>query len=222
MKTYNQLILAVLTSGLAAISTAQAQYITGHQYLDNIYPGGGGALYGSWNSANVSQTPTGLRVQSSGYGSGYFIINGPDVQAINPLATQFQLTLTVGGNANDYNWVSPSPVILNDDLPAPTSFTYYLPYSGSGNPGNPANAVWNGNTVTITMALDPAQLAKVQGGNDHVYAFNLGFDAPVLINGRNSYDITFNSLQFIPVPEPSSLALAALSAVAFLAFRRRS
>jgi hypothetical protein len=161
-----------------------------------------------------------LRIQSSGYGSGYWVINGPDVQTLYSGATEVQLTLTINDTPADYNWVGITAT-LHDDLPAPTSFAYNM-YSGSGNPGNPPGAVWSGNTATLTFPLAAGQLAKVQGGNDHVYALNFEFDPAVLLNGKTSYDITFSSLQLVPVPEPSSMALAGLAGAALLVFRRRN
>jgi len=201
-------------------SEAQAQYVTGTQYLSNMDPSfpAPGAKYPSWTTATIAANATGLEVQSSGYGSGYYVVPGPQVQTLLPTATEVQLQFTVGGSAADYNWVG-TPFILNDDS---GSYTYGGLYSGSGNPGNPATVVWNGNTATWTLPLQAAQLAAVQSGTDHIYSFNLEFDPASLINGRTSYDVTFNSLAIVTVPEPGSLALITLGALGFLAFRRRN
>jgi hypothetical protein len=220
MKPNQVFISLMLAGGLTLVSQAQAQYVTGTQYLSNMDPSfpAPGAKYPSWATATVTTNATGLRVQSSGYGSGYYVIPGPQVQTINPSATQVRLQFTVGGTAADYNWVG-TPFILNDDS---GSYTYGGLYSGSGNPGDPATVVWSGNTATWTLPLQAAQLAKVQTGTDHIYSFNLQFDPAVLINGRSSYDVTFNSLSVVAIPEPGSLAMLALGAAGVLAFLRRN
>jgi len=212
------LTLAVV-AGLALAISAQAQQITGDTYLDNFTVG---ALYGAWSSATLNQTPTGLEVQSlvaNGYGSGYFIINGPAVQVMNANDNALQLQLTINGDATPYVWFGPSPVILNDDLPPPTSYTYNMPYNGYLNGGNPPNAVYNGNTVTITVPLAAGQITKIQGGSDHIYAFNLGLD-PAVIN-TPTYDVTFNSVTLIP--EPTTVSLVGIGAVllGWVSLRRR-
>ena len=227
MKSNRQYLSLVVTAAVTLVGTAHAQYISGNQYLDNILPAG--ALYASWASGTVSTTPTGLRVQAAGYGSGYFIIDGADVQTLNASSALVQYTLTVNDGApypgKVYDWVG-TPFTVRDDLPAPTEFNYGG-YSGQFNGGSPASAVWSGNTLTWTQPLDPAQLAKVQTGTDHIYTFNLGFDPASIWDGENprlqtaSYDVTFNSIQFIAVPEPASMALAGLGIAALLVVRRR-
>jgi hypothetical protein len=210
-------VLAVV-AGLTLAGSTQAQYITGGQYLQNATAGG---VWGSWASGTITYTPTGIEVQapvSAGYGGGYFVINS-GVQTLNANDTAVQLTLTVNGDPNNYVWFAPSPLVLNDDLPSPTAFTYYQPYNGYNNGGNPAppEVVWNGSTVTITEPLQAGQLAKIQGGNDHIYAFNLGLD-PAVIN-TPILDVTFNSIQLIP--EPATVTLVGLGLLGLLGLRRR-
>ena len=217
MNPSKQFFSAMVGSALALAATAQAQYVTGTQYLSNLPTPT--ALYAGWATATVSTESTGLRIQSSGYGSGYWVINAPDVQTIDSSSAEVRLTLTLNDTPSDYNWVGVT-AILHDDLPDPTSFAYNM-YSGYGNPGNPSGAVWSGNTATLTFPLAAGQLTKVQGGNDHVYALNFEFDPASLLNAKTSYDITFNSLELIVVPEPSSLALFGLAGAALLVFRRR-
>jgi hypothetical protein len=224
MKPHNHYLAFLLAAGLGYAGAAQAQYVTGSPYLSNMDPTmlntAPNALYAAWASPPTvfHSLATGLEVSSSGYGSLYYVVPGANVQTINSLATEVRLSFTVGGNAADYNWIG-TPFILNDDSGA---YTYGGLYSGSGNPGNPATVQWNGNTATWTVPLEAAQLARVQAGNDHIYSFNLQMDPAALINGRTSYDITFNSLQLVIVPEPASAALAGLGALALLVFHRRS
>jgi len=216
--TIKSLTLAVV-AGLALAISTQAQNVTEGNYLTDISTG---ALYGAWSSATITWTPTGMEVQSpvaNGYGSGYFIVNSPQLANANDNALALTLTINTANPLN-YNWFGPQPVILNDDLPPPTSYTYYVGYGGYGNPGNPANFVWNGNTVTITYPLAAGEISKIQSvGGDHVYSFNLGLD-PAVIN-ETPYDITFNSLDLIP--EPATMSIVGIGAVllGWISLRRR-
>jgi len=214
--------LAVL-AGLALAVSTQAQYITGDQYLDNVANGG---AYGGWSGATITQTPTGIEVQapvSGGYGGCYFTINGPAVQTLNANDTQVQLTITINGDVSPstpYVYFSPGQLVLNDDLPLPTAFYYNEPYSGpQNNPTGPPTCVWNGNVGTMTLPLQAGQLSKVQGGNDHIYAFNLDLD-PAVIN-TPTLDITFNSIQLIPEPATVTLVGAGAGLLGLLGLRRR-
>lgn len=220
MKSHYLPLAFVVAAGLALAGSIQAQPVTGTPYLSNIDPvtlnTPPSALYASWyGDPNIFSTPTGLEIQASGYGSGYYVLPGNQVQTINASATEVQLSFTVAGNAADYNWVG-TPFILNDDS---GSYTYGG-YSGSGNPGNPSTVSWSGNTATWTLPIQSGELAAIAGGNDHVYSFNLEFDPATLINGRTSYDVTFNSLTFITVPEPVSITLLGLGAAALLLRRQ--
>jgi hypothetical protein len=211
----------VLVWGLVASSSAPAQTI-GLSGVDASTTTG----YAGWLTANFASGPSvgsagtaGIEVQASsagGYGYTYFDL-GSGATTINPNSTQVTLTFTVNGTASAYNWLG-VPLTLNDGT---GTGTYGGIYSGSGNPGNQAGAVWNGNTASLTWALNPAEITAIQGGSDVVYGFNTGVDpAGVPAN----YDITFNSLTFSPatvVPEPATMSLFGLSAAGLLALRRR-
>lgn len=213
----------LLAGSIGLVASVQAQPVTGTPYLSNVslttLQTPPSALYAGWSSgAGISSTPTGLNVQSSGYGSLYYVLPGDQVQTMNPSSTYAQFVFTVGGNAADYNWIG-TPFRLNSDS---GSYLYGGLYSGSGNPGNPSTVTWNGNTATWTVPLQPAQLTAVQGGAEHIYSIGIEFDPASLINGRTSYDVTFNSLALVSaVPEPTTFALAG-AGLLLMAFRRRS
>jgi hypothetical protein len=220
LKVLTKQLLAVL-AGLALAGSTQAQYVTGGQYLQNATNSGGG--YDGWSGATFSYTPTGIEVQAptnGGYGGAYFVINS-GVQVMNANDTEVQLTITVNGDINNWVYFSPGQLVLNDDLPPPTSYAYGEPYSGpNNNPTGPPTCVWNGNVGTMTVALAPGEITKIQGGSDHIYAFNLDVDPSVLPNMPGGiYDITFNSIELIP--EPATVSLVGLGLLGLLGLRRR-
>ncbi|HTS18526.1 MAG TPA: PEP-CTERM sorting domain-containing protein [Verrucomicrobiae bacterium] len=210
-------VLAAM-AGLAA--STQAQYINGDQYLDNVTPTG---PYNGWSGSTVTVGATGIEVvnpTSAGYGGEYFSINSP-VLISNPDATSLQLTLTVNGDPTPYIWFSPGQLVINDS----SSIYYYNePYNGYGNVGNPANAVWNGNTVTCTLPLQFLEQNAIQNGGVWVYGFNLDLDPAVINTGTGSFDVTYNSIAIVPtIPEPGTLMLVGCGAalLGLLGLRRR-
>lgn len=222
MKQKSKWFAAVLAMacGLAATGSAQAQNIPLSGVDVSSQGGYGGWLTASFASGSSvgSAGTAGVQViapVSGGFGGTYINLGGSGVP-INANSTQFTLTFTVNGTASDYNWIG-VPFDPND-----TSGVEYSTYSGSGNPGNPPNAVWNGNTASLTYAIDPTELAIIQGGSAVLYGFNIGVN-PAVVNNVSTTDITFNSLTFspAPVPEPATLALTGLGLASLLAFRRR-
>jgi hypothetical protein len=217
MKQYTKWFAAALAVAgvLAAANSLQAQSATGTPYLSNLVPGNM-YLYDNWGSATITSQPNGLRIVSGGLGSFYYDIPVADRQTLNAANTQAVFTFTVNSDPTAMIWVG-SRFVLNDNA-GPT--WYPNPgYSGYGNGGNPPEVSWNGNVVTWTVPLSPAQLAAVQTGSDVLYGFNLVFD-PAAMAGPPVYDITFNSLTI--TPEPSTLALVGLGAASWLARRRRN
>jgi len=200
--------VVAVAGGLAAVSSAQAQPVTGTPFLSNIAPGAVTAYYASWASSpptTVTSTPTGLEVASLGYGSLYYAIpggSGGQQQTLNTADTQVTLTFTLTGPAGSY-YVG-VPFAISDN----TGNVFYGGYSTYG-PG----------TWTETLPLVSAQLAAVAAGGDAINGINLEFDPAGNVPG-GAYDITFNSL-VLSVPEPATLALVGLGAASLLAFRRR-
>ena len=67
------------------------------------------------------------------------------------------------------------------------------------------------------MPLQAGQLAKIAGGSDHIYAFNLDIDPAVITTPM--LDVTFNSIQLIP--EPATVTLVGLALLGVVGLRRR-
>jgi len=222
-----------VVGGLSLAGSVHAQAVTGDASLDNLdlNPADGNiAYYAGWSAQPptiVNDGPAGLEINAlTAYGSLYYNVAGAgQLQTLNPNDNQATLVLTfnnpssppgaIGGNY----WFG-IPFILNDNAGAITyggytgEFTSYNPTASQG------SAVWNGNTVTETVPLDPTQIAAIQNGNDTVYGFNLEFAPAIDPDGFS--DITFNSLTLSSsVPEPSTLALIGSGAAALLSFRRR-
>ena len=185
-------IVAAVTCGLTVANSLEAQNITGGTNLSNILPNNTSpnAFYGNMASSVLSDTATGLSISGSGYGAFYYVLPNNLVQKMNANDTEIVMTFTVSGTAANYNWVN-SQVIINDNTSGSGT---YGNYSGSGNPGNPTNIVWNGNTVTETYPLTAQGLANVQSGTDYVYAITYTFDPAVILPSGNDYSITLNSI----------------------------
>ena len=220
----------MVTTSLVIANLAQAQSVTGTQYLSNIDPStlttAPNAVYGNWTDANttISSIATGLEVANVGNGSGspetgalYYQLSPSQLQTLSANDAFATFTITVnGGDQADYVWGGMT-LILNDSKS--NSQTYNI-YSGDGNPGNPSTVNWSGNTLTETLPLDSTLLTDIQAGNDSINGITLGFYPATLTTPGNAYDITFNSLA-LSVPEPAPLTLAGLGASCLWFLRRR-
>jgi PEP-CTERM motif-containing protein len=212
--------LLVVVAGLTLAASTQAQYATGDQYLDNVTPTG---PYNGWAgtpNATVTVGATGVEVvnpAANGYGGEYFSANTPATVS-SPTATELQLTLTINGSTNGYNYFSPGQLVVND-----SSGTYYynMPYSGPGNPGNQAGAVWNGNVLTATVPLQIFEQSAIQSGGVTVYGVNLDLDPANISTGTGNFDVTYNSIEFVPEPGTLSLVSLGVGLLGWLGLRRR-
>jgi hypothetical protein len=211
MKQQAKWIATTVVVGLAVVSSAQAQGVTGDATLDNISPASVTAYYASWSTqppTTVSDGPAGLAISANGYGSLYYVLPGPQVHSIVAGATQASLTFTLSGLAGSY-YVG-VPFSLHDN-------TGNVDYGG----GQVYSTYGNG-TFTETVNLVAAQQTAAAGGSDAIYTINLGFDPAGNIPG-GAYSITYNSLVLTaPVPEPSTLVLLGLGGAGLFAFRRRN
>ena len=211
MKQHTKWFAAAVLSGLATVNSMQAQTIS-LSGVDASSTSG----YGGWSFATFANAG-GVEVVApvaGGFGGAYFDLGG-GATAINANSAYATLNFTVNGDASPYVWFG-VPLQLNDGS---GQGTYGGVYSGYNNAGNPPNAVWNGNNVSITYTLTGAQLANIQTGTATLYGINVGVDPAAI--GVPSYDITFTGVAFSPAPEPATLALLGLGATGLLIYRRR-
>lgn len=211
--------LVSLAGLMVCAIAASAQPVTGDTILDNLASSNITA-YPSWTAAGITSGPGGTEATSTGgFGSLYYAVPASQLQTLAPYDVEATLVMTVNSpsaSAQTSDWLG-IPFILNDSTGAVTyggyagEYGYFAQYS-------PATVTWNGNTVTETVPLTATQIAAIQTGSDTIYGFNLELDPAVLAGGVSAYDVTFDSLTL--VPEPSSIALFALGAAAFIVRRR--
>jgi len=145
-------------------------------------------------------TPGSYEVKAEAYGSGAYNFATP-INAAG--ATEVQLTFTINSAltpANDF--MGP-----NFDLTDGTHQVQYAEYAHY--PG--------GGTFTVTAALGTINPADIT-------AFNLEMD-PAGFGYTTPYDITYDSLALLTpnaVPEPATMALAAIGMAGLIIARRRS
>jgi hypothetical protein len=204
-------IATVVTAGLLITQSAQAQGITGGQYLQMATPLSADGYSGKWNATDVNNTPTGIEIVAPG-GSGTFST------LYSPITTPLPNSSIAGDTEAVFDFTFNSATFapggvavifaLGDSLD-PNGAEYY-------NFGYP-NLSLGLNTVTV--ALDAQTETDIAGGAV-INGFNLQMD-PANITGN--YDVTINSITLTgaPVPEPSTFAYSALGTVAIWLFRRR-
>jgi hypothetical protein len=197
-------VLAVMGSGLAvAGSAARAGEIA---TFDSPYKLT--AKYASWatKAATLTSNPTNFEVQSTGYGSGCFQIYPSVVDASD--GSIIQLDCNVNSGVGGF--------LVDLDDGEGDEYTYQMGYGLL--PGGGINGT--NEYILQVPADDPAGIP--QGGPDfdftQITGYNIELDPG---SATQSYDVTFNDLSTVNVPEPTSLGIGVLGCTFFARRRRR-
>jgi hypothetical protein len=226
MKNHTKQLVAAIAvaSGLVTASSAVAQdFLNGSPTLSNMNPSTfntpPNATYGNWNNPAVTtfiSLPSGLEVQSLGYGSMYYQPATPTPLNHNDSIATLTLTVNNVTPAQSQVWIG-VPFILHDSLGNAATYGGYAGEFGFADTGSGgATGYWSGNVLTETAPLTAGMISDIQGGAT-IVGFNLQLDPAVYPGGF--YDVTYNSLAL--TPEPGSLALIGLGAAGLLLARRR-
>lgn len=197
-------------AGLILVGQAQAQYVTGQQNLSNIDPNSVSPS-GSWTTSGMLDSATGLQITAPG-GSGtfstlYYGLPGNQVTPLNPADSEVQFTWT---------WNSGDAVAGINVLFALDDGNGGVDYYDAINPSYSITPT-PGTTYTTTIALAAPNQANIAGGYP-INGLNFQID-PANVNGN--YTITLDSIEIVPAPEPTSLALVGLGLTGLAVLRRR-
>jgi hypothetical protein len=230
MKQLNQCFATALlvAGGMLAAGSVQAQFITGDPTLDNVTMGGG--VFGN------STGPNGLSLTGTGYNWGEWDIPVGLQQVFNPADSLLIMTYTInspapgtggadytGGNA--WTWYGLQPLInTTSNLERYGGYDgYNLAYgfpNGQGIANQDKGYVYNNGVVTETIPLDAKTKADIAAGNTVTF-FQMSMDPTSTL--PDGFSMTINSIELVPAPEPSTLALAGLglALVGLMIVRRR-
>jgi PEP-CTERM motif len=218
MKQLKQCFATALLAagGMLVASSVQAQFITGDPTLDNVTMGGG--VFGNSTGAN------GLSLTGTAYNWGEWDIPTGLQQVFNPADTLLIMTYTInspapgtsgvdytGGNA--WTWYALQPLInTTSNLERYGGYDGYNLAYGFPNGQNVANSdagyVYNNGVVTLTVPLDAKTKADIAAGNSVTF-FQMSMDPTGTL--PDGFSMTINSIELVPAPEPSTLALAGLA-----------
>ncbi len=204
--------VAAISAGLLMAKSAQAQGITGGQYLQMATPLSGDGYSGNWNAGDVANTATGIEIvaptTTSTFGS-FSTLYSPIASPQPNSAIAGDTKATFDFTFNSATFAAGVAVIfsLDDSLGNAEYYDFGYP-----------NRTLGLNSVTVN--LNSTTLADIAAGAV-IDGFNLQMD-PANISSP-TYDVTFNSITLsgAPVPEPSTFAYSAFGAVAIWLFRRR-
>jgi PEP-CTERM motif len=236
MKQHATLFTTVLAvaGSLIITGSAQAQYVTGDPTLDNLTMNGGPMEAFSTTGAGgiTTTTPT-----APGYLYGSADIALANQQTFNPADNEVIWTYTInsptpGTTGPDYAnpaWTWSGITILlaanggsDERYPSSGYDGYnltYSPFNGQNIANTDKGYSYNPATQTVTQVapLDAVTIAGIASGTITTVQFSV--DPSTMPDG---YSMTWDSIQLVVAPEPSTLALVGLGlGVAGLLIARR-
>ncbi|MFO1478110.1 MAG: PEP-CTERM sorting domain-containing protein [Verrucomicrobiota bacterium] len=225
MNQYTQRIAAAIAvlGGLTAAPALQAQTWSLADFQNfnlsatyaNWDQDGSQIIYGGTGyTPTLSSGPSGFTVDAQGYGSGAYDFATPlNASGANEFRLTFTINTTMAHPDNTGLWLGPNLDISDgthmvhmSGANAGGGWLNYGPYVGPG-------------TYTIYGPLTD-QFGGAPLDTSTITAFNLEFD-PAEYGAGAPYSITYQSLELVATPEPTSAALLGLGGAALLALRRR-
>jgi len=219
------IVISTTCAMLASVSAFGQGYLGFASAKSQVWLGGvigGGAASALsvsflWGNANVASGPSTLSgiasAPTSTAGSVQVAWGGSNPNATAWTAILTDPNFTLAQNVNGGNAVVAQPVLANG------SFNYgNVPINGTtaGNTVYCYEIAWNGGYATPALAA--AGGASLGWGNVWSYSLTASTQAAGSIGAAANQ---FGVGQYVPIPEPATMALGGLGALSLLLFRRR-
>lgn len=199
-------LLAGLGFSLALASAASAAVTV--TTFDNFTTGSRYGTFGSSAATTFTSGPTSFRVQSVNGGFGGFFKDLPALSVNGSAENAIEFDVTVSSTTSGLAFLA----VLGDTDFTEAAYRFYAPTAGTYVVTLPLSPIPN----TVTGVGD--SFYSSEGGTPGLFKEDIDF-IHVQVDSGGAYDLSFNNLRLVTIPEPTSLA--ALGAAGTLLGRRR-